>query len=110
MLAADRQIASVAEPWLLLPFVYALRKSGASADYSHQLANQALMDFIEELPNGKQDYLSAVGSAIRELYQKAAKNNNAQYFLDKTPRYALIADDIIDIFPDGKLSFYGVTH
>ena len=46
--------------------------------------------------------MSAVGSAMRELYQKAAKNNNAQYFLDKTPRYALIADDIIDIFPDGK--------
>ena len=102
VLAADSQITSVAEPWVLLPFVYALRGQGASADYNHQTANQGLMDFIEELPNGKQDYLSAIGSVIRELYQKAAKNNDAQYFLDKTPRYALIADDIIDIFSDGK--------
>lgn len=102
MLAADSQIASVAEPWVLLPFVYTLREQGISAEYSHQLANLALKDFIRELPNGKQDYLSAIGSAVNELYQKATKDNDARYFLDKTPRYALIADEIIDIFPDGK--------
>ena len=90
---------------MLLPFVYALRELGASAEYSHYWANFALNDFIRELPNGKLDYLSAVGSAMRELYQKAAKNKDARYFLDKTPRYALIVDEIIDIFPDGKFIF-----
>jgi hypothetical protein len=105
VLAADAQITSVAEPWVLLPFVYALRGRGASADYCHQTANQALMDFIEELPNGKQDYLSTIGAATRELYQKAAKNKDARYFLDKTPRYALIADEITEIFPDGKFIY-----
>ena len=102
VLAADRQIASVAEPWVLLPFVYTLRERGVYAEYSHQLANLALNDFIRELPNGKQDYLSAIGSAVNELYQKATKDNDARYFLDKTPRYALIANEIIEIFPEGK--------
>lgn len=102
MLAADSQIASVAEPWVLLPFVYTLRERGIRAEYSHQLANHALNDFIRELPNGKQDYLSAIGSAMNELYRKATKDSDARYFLDKTPRYALIADEIIEIFPDGK--------
>lgn len=102
VLAADSQISSATEPWVLLPFVYALREHGASAEYSHYWANFALNDFIRELPNGKQDYLSAVGSAMNELYQKAATNKDARYFLDKTPRYALIVDEIIDIFPDGK--------
>jgi hypothetical protein len=102
VLAADSQISSAAEPWVLLPFVYALRGSGVQAEYSHYWANFALNNFIRELPNGKKDYLSAVGSAIRELYQKAAKNKDARYFLDKTPRYALVADEIIDMFPDGK--------
>jgi hypothetical protein len=102
VLAADSRISSAAEPWVLLPLVYALREHGASAEYSHYWANFALNDFVRELPNGKQDYLSAVGSAMRELYQKAAKNKDARYFLDKTPRYALIADEIMDIFPDGK--------
>ena len=102
VLAADSQIASVAEPWLLLPFVYTLRERGIRAEYSHQFANLALNDFIRELPNGKQDYLSAIGSVMNELYQKATKDKVARYFLDKTPRYALIADEIIEIFPDGK--------
>ncbi len=102
VLAADSQIESVAEPWVLLPFVYALREQGASAEYSHYWASFALNDFILELPNGRKDYLSVVGSAMRELYQMAAKNKDARYFLDKTPRYALIADEVIDIFPDGK--------
>jgi len=102
VLAADSQIASVAEPWVLLPFVYTLREHGISAEYSHRWANFALNDFIRVLPNGKQDYLSAVGSAARELYQKAAKSKDARYFLDKTPRYALIANEVVEIFPDGK--------
>lgn len=105
VLAADSQIASVAEPWVLLPFVYALREQGINAEYGHALASMALKDLFLELPNGKQDFLSAVGSAMRELYQKATKNKEARYFLDKTPRYALIADEIIDIFPDGKFIF-----
>lgn len=105
VLAADSQISTVAEPWVLLPFVYALRERGVRAEYSHYWANFALNDFIRELPNGRQDYLSAIGSAMSELYQKASKNKNARYFLDKTPRYALIADEIIDIFPDGKFIF-----
>ena len=102
VLAADSQISSAAEPWVLLPLVYALREHGMSAVYSHYWANFALNEFIKELPNGKEDYLSTIGSGISELYRKAAKNKDARYFLDKTPRYALIADEIINIFPDGK--------
>jgi len=105
VLAADSQITSVAEPWVLLPFVYALREQGINAEYSHYWANVALNDFIRELPNGRRDYLLAIGSATQELYQKAAKNKDTRYFLDKTPRYALIADEIIDAFPDGKFIY-----
>src|SRR5262249_16042960 len=85
VLAADSQIASVAEPWVLLPYIYTLRERGIRAEYSHQMANVALKDFIRELPNGKEDYLSAIGAATNELYRKATKDNDARYFLDKTP-------------------------
>ncbi|MFZ2541721.1 MAG: sulfotransferase [Gallionella sp.] len=105
VLAADKQISSVAEPWVLLPFIYALKEQGVRAEYSHHWAHVALMEFIQELPNGRQDYLSAVGLTMRELYRRASKNKDARYFLDKTPRYALIADEIIDTFPEGKFIF-----
>lgn len=102
VLAADSRIASVAEPWVLLPFVYTLRERGIRAEYSHQLAHAALNDFIGELPNGRQDYMATIGMVMNNLYQKATKDVNAMYFLDKTPRYALIADDIVEMFPQGK--------
>lgn len=102
VLAADSQIASVTEPWVLLPFAYTLRERGIRAEYSHQLAHAALNDFLRELPNGRRDYLAAIGAVMNELYQKAAKGGRVRYFLDKTPRYALIANEIFEIFPDGK--------
>jgi hypothetical protein len=102
VLAADSQIASVTEPWVLLPFAYTLRERGIRAEYSHQLAHAALNDFLRELPNGRRDYLAAIGVAMNELYQKAAKGGRVRYFLDKTPRYALIANEIFEMFPEGK--------
>ena len=86
VLAADSQISSAAEPWVLLPFVYALREHGASAVYSHHWANFALNDFICELPNGKQDYLSAIGSAVHELYRKAAKKRRCAILFGQDAR------------------------
>lgn len=105
VLASDQRISSLAEPWLLLPFIYALKKEGSNAEYVHQLAHFALSEFIAELPNGKQDYFAAVRQTALDLYCKAAKHKDAEYFLDKTPRYALITDEIIETFPDGKFIF-----
>lgn len=101
ILTSNKEISSVAEPWILLPFVYPLKKSGVYAEYSHEMMYLAINDFIEELPNGRQDYLDAIGSSTLKLYEQLS-NKESSYFLDKTPRYATIAEDIIDMFPDGK--------
>jgi hypothetical protein len=104
VLASHSQISSRAEPWVMLPFIYPLKKYGVYAEYSHQLMHQALIEFIASLPNGKQDYLESISLAMLTLYQKAAAED-AEFFLDKTPRYALISNEIIEMFPDGKFIF-----
>ncbi|MGZ8195152.1 MAG: sulfotransferase family protein [Methylosarcina sp.] len=104
VLASSSLISTLAEPWLLLPMIYPLREKGVYAEYSHKLSNLALQDFIKELPDGKQDYLAAMGSAILELYAKVS-NKEARYFLDKTPRYSLVADEIIRMYPQGKFIY-----
>ena len=43
-------------------------------------------------------------SYIERLYKRAAKNDK-KFFLDKTPRYHLIVDDIFRVFPDAKFIF-----
>jgi hypothetical protein len=104
ILAGHRDIATVAEPWLLLPYLYTLKEEGSYAEYGHRVMRAALKDFYKSLPNGKDDYIAAISDLALQLYTKAAEGDE-KYFLDKTPRYHLVADDIIQMFPEGKFIF-----
>jgi hypothetical protein len=104
LLATHDQVATASEPWLLLPYMYALREEGCYAEYGHRLMADAVTDFCVQLPHGRADYLEAVRVFAEDLYGKAG-GGKAKYFVDKTPRYHMIVDDIIDAFPDGKFVF-----
>lgn len=104
VLMSHKDIASVAEPWLMLPFCYPLKKEGVLAEYGHNLSSAALADFINNLPNKEDDYYSAIGNFTKILYEKQCTNNEV-YFLDKTPRYYLIIPEIIKVFPNAKFIF-----
>jgi len=104
ILTSHNEIASVAEPWLLLPLVYPLMKEGTLSEYSHVNQYKALCDFLQELPGGQDDYLQAVRGFATELYSLASPAG-ANFFIDKTPRYSLICDEIIRAFPDAKFIF-----
>jgi len=101
---AHEKIASVSEPWLMLPIVYAFKKEGIISEYSHITCYAALEDFISCLPNGKDDYYSEIITFVTSLYEKQCKKDET-YFLDKTPRYYLIIPEISKFFPDAKFIF-----
>lgn len=101
VLMGHSQIASLAEPWLMLPFSYAYKKNGVISEYSHRLSYMAFEDFIENLPNKEEDYYESMRNFLSELYSKQCKNNET-YFLDKTPRYYYIVDEIAKTFPNAK--------
>jgi hypothetical protein len=97
-------IASAAEPWLLLPLIYSTRESGVVAEYSHASACSANNNFIKNLPNGDADYKDELRGFITSLYRKKCKESE-RYFLDKTPRYYLIIPEIAELFPNAKFIF-----
>jgi hypothetical protein len=101
---AHSEIASVAEPWLMLPLVYSTKKRGVLSEYGHMTSSYAINDFIENLPNKKVSFNSSVNKFLTELYQMQCQNGET-YFLDKTPRYYLIIPEILKIFPDAKFIF-----
>lgn len=105
ILAGHREISSVSEPWILLPLLYTLKSHGVNTEYSHSLSVEALEDFCKKLPAGKGDYLAEVRNFVLRLYEKRSDKSAAKYFLDKTPRYHLICNEIIHLFPDGKFIF-----
>jgi len=104
ILAAHPQISTHAEPWLLLPLAYSLRKTGIYAEYNHSNAVKGITAFTDSLPNQAYDYYFELGKMVRSLYSKLADNKSV-YFLDKTPRYYLILPEIQEMFPDAKFIF-----
>jgi hypothetical protein len=104
IVAAHEGVATVSEPWLLLPYAYTLRQQGVDAEYFHPLMVNAIEDFCEELPGGSEDYLAELRRFVLRLYGKAA-GDGARYFLDKSPPYCLIADEIMRLFPEGRFIF-----
>ena len=105
ILAMQPEVATTSEPWILLPFLYTLRDRGAYANYSHVNAVTAIEDLYGEFPNGQEDYLQDMRNFVLNLYMKTSSYNDQKYFLDKTPRYHLIVEEIMRMFPDGKFIF-----
>lgn len=104
VLGSHEAISTASEPWILLPCLYSLRKKGCYAEYDHRTLCQAVEDFCETLPRGKADYLDEIRKFALQLYTKASAPG-ARYFLDKTPRYHLIATELMDLFRSGKFIF-----
>lgn len=106
VLATYPEVATVPEPWLLLPQMYALRQRGVAAEYTHYLAADAIHGFASRLPEGLPGYLAEVRELALRLYGRAIpESSGARYFLDKTPPYFFIADEVMGLFPEAKFIF-----
>jgi hypothetical protein len=103
IIAAHASVATVSEPWLLVPHGYTFRHSGIDAEYPHALMVDAIEDFCKELPGGVDEYRRELHDYIVRLYEKAA-GHDARYFLDKSP-YSLMVDEVMRLFPEGKFIF-----
>lgn len=104
VLASHEEVETVSEPWLLLPLLRARDPGGTYADYEHREATRALSEFLDHFPDGEARWREEIRRLALRLYRGLAGEDTA-YFLDKTPRYHLFADQLPDIFPDGEFVF-----
>ena len=101
ILAAHPQVVTTSESWVLLPQIYAFRKEGVFAEYGHCSLAVALEEFCNELPGGRETYLEEIRNAIVAVFGRFSRDDTS-YFLEKTPRNALIARELIELFPKSK--------
>jgi hypothetical protein len=104
ILAAHPQVATEAEPWLMLPPLFALRRNGVLADYGHAILSRATAEFAASLPDGLSQYYRRTAQWATSLYADASPPG-ATHFLDKTPRYYHIADELPDVFEHARFLF-----
>lgn len=102
VLAGHSDIATSGEPWVMLPFLYATKEKGVLAEYSHCISQRAVSEFVIEM--GDKKYCEYLNDFVSSLYREHCKLGE-KYFLDKTPRYYLIINEIKKVFPEAKFIF-----
>ena len=105
LIASHPQISTTSEPWLILPYLYTIREKGICAEFDYNTSSVAIQDFCRALPNGEEDYLLEVRALVERLYAKVSRKEQTTYFLDKTPRYHLVINEIYKLFPESKKIF-----
>lgn len=104
ILLSHRSIGGTNEPWILLPLIYNIKDKGVISEYSSKLSHIALKNIINKIPEGDDFYYSQIRSFTSNIYSKLLKEQEI-YFLDKTPRYYQIIDDIYKVYPNAKFIF-----
>ncbi len=100
ILGNHSDIYTVSEPWLMLYPLYALRPEGYLSEYNEQWARVAVRGFLSVLPGGIDDYVEGLRRMYSHLYQQALARSGKRYFLDKTPRYYFIINELYHTFPN----------
>jgi len=103
MVASHSAVSSANESWFLIPLLYSLRREGVYAEYGHRIIVDGIEDLCRFLPGGQADYRDEIRQLALRLYRRLS-DPAARYYLDKTPRYHMVVDDIIELF-GGDASF-----
>lgn len=96
-------IATLSEPWFLLGLIPPADMDEATATFEHSTYRIAIEDLTAALPNGKDDWNKAMRGAAQVIYDRLCPDEDAVYFLDKTPRYALAPKAVTALFPDAPV-------
>jgi hypothetical protein len=96
MLDNHPDIASPPEPWVML----ALAELGKVP--TRHPADSSLLGVAVDRFAGQDDRILAARAAGAALYQSYLRRYGARIFVDKTPRYALIPEFLISVFPKAR--------
>ena len=86
ILAGHPEIHTLAEPWVALYPLLALRGQDGSLVLDPRLPPEGIQDFLRHLPEGEGTYWVGVRRMLTYLYACALEGSGKNIFLDKTPR------------------------
>jgi hypothetical protein len=96
MLDNHPDVVSPPEPWVML----ALAELG-KVSMRHPADSSLLAVAVDRFAD-QDDRIVAARAAGAALYQTHLRRHDASIFVDKTPRYALICDFLISVFPEAR--------
>ena len=103
ILGGHSDIYTRSEPWLMLHPLYAFKTEGIQTRYNAKLAVAGVQNFLQELPAEDENYyFSRIRDCYLSLYAPYLSASGKERFLDKTPRYYEIFDELQKTFPRAK--------
>ena len=103
-LSSHPVVKTVPESWMLLHSLYPMTNDQEYSEYSSYWARRGLLDFLRQIPLGVEEYSRRIGDLFLEML-KLRFNDEPAIFIEKTPRYSLIVDQLITAFPEAKFIF-----
>ena len=103
LLMSHVEISSHAETWIALPIIYSRKKNGFKAEYGQIQAYNAYQNVKISLQKNFVSDDDIIRKYLMSIYQELS--NETTYFLDKTPRYYYILDELHRIFPEAKFIY-----
>jgi hypothetical protein len=100
LLLSSGECATLGEASLMLRFLGHDELISRKATYWEFLVDIAMIDMRAQWPDFDAAYASGVRQMMSKIYAGLAEGK--RYFVDKTPRYTLIAEEIYKVFPDAK--------
>ena len=102
ILISTGAIKSVPEPWFMLPLVYLNKDSELESGYNHHYAHINFRRYLSNHQNSKNLLNKIIKDASLELYNLNRLEGSETHFLDKTPRYYHIVNELLDLFPESQ--------
>jgi hypothetical protein len=91
-----------AEPHLFVSAFAPLSRMKTLGSYGAVIAFQSAMDYLSSTELGQAGYKASIGALIEKIYFSSAVEKDATYFVEKTTRNSLIAEDLIAALPDAR--------
>jgi hypothetical protein len=99
LLATHPEIDTGPEPTFLLPLLHIGSDRETLATFDQRFTSWAVEDFLASTGDGEESFSEMVRAAAEVAYRHAS-SGPSRYFLDKTPKYHMIADRLLGIFPE----------
>ncbi|MGM0588354.1 MAG: sulfotransferase family protein [Bacteroidota bacterium] len=105
LLNSHSEINTISEPWILLNELFHFTKYVDRSGFDWIEFQKSQDRLVEILPSGRSSYFQIIKSKVTNLYAEVGQSLDfdGEYFLDKTPRYYLILDQIRELFPESKI-------
>lgn len=103
LLLNSKIIDSAPEPWQMLSLVHTFKQTTIQSGYNPNYTILNYLEYLESMEHGLSDLKKKIKAIALEQYGNKTTDNHR--FLDKTPRYYHIIDELYELFPTAKFIF-----